>query len=306
MVNRNSDENLSEDHWLKQFEKNLQKGAVQSRNQDSIFDQINSIMNRKSKYPSVDAAVEDMKARSGLTAYLDKVKQAENDEQVTKKASDNHNEILNALKEAVKSSNWRDAGKLEADLDKLDGNPPTNAMDVIVGFKYFNDPDLQHVKVPVDAWEDFTVGYCEGHGMDEERTNKQLQFTKTIAEKHGKKFASSDTNQAIDKKIPIVIKKHPPILKTFENCIRDTRGNLPIPAIIEKVRSIHQNDVSEAKDWDDDKLIHLVSNLNLEAKKNNPNNFENYSNLGSRDSSTDSEIDPSNTDAFFALNPAKI
>jgi len=202
-VSRNSDEGVSEDHWLKQFEKNLQKGAVQPRTQQSLFDQINTIMNRKSKYPSVEAAVEDMKNRSGLTAYLDKVKQAENDS-----------------KDNVKTA--------------------------------------------------------------------------------------ADDNQAIDKKIPLVIRKHPPILKTLENCVRDSKGNLPIPAIIEKVRSIHQSDVSEAKDWDEDKLIYLVSNLNLEAKKNNSSNYEDYNNLGGRDSVSNQEIDPSNTDAFFALNPAKI
>lgn len=206
VVSRNSDENISEDHWLKQFEKTLQKGAVQPISQRSLFDQINSIMNRSttSKYPSVEAAVEDMKARSGLTAYLDKVKKAEEEEQ---------------------------AGS---------------------------------VKI------------------------------------------AADENQAIDKKVPIVIKKFPAILKTLQNCIRDTRGNLPIPAIIERVRSIHQGDVSDAKDWDDDKLIYLVSNLNLDAKKNNPSNFHDYNNLGGRDSVADQEIDPSNTDAFFALNPAKI
>jgi hypothetical protein len=203
VVNRNSDENVSEDHWLKQFEKNLQKDAVQPRSQQSLFDQINTIMNRKSKYPSVEAAVEDMKDRSGLTAYLDKVKQSE----------------------------------------------------------------------------------------------EELQTNIKIA---------TDENQVIDKHIPIVIKKHPAIRRTFENCIKDTKGNLSIPAIIERVRSIHQGDVSEAKDWDENKLIYFVSNLNLEAKKNNPSNFEEYSNLGGHDSNSNQDIDPSNTDAFFALSPAKI
>lgn len=202
-VTRNSDENISEDHWLKQFEKSLQKGAVQPRNtQQSLFDQINTIMNRKSRYPSVEAAVEDMKERSGLTAYLDKVRAEEENSDTVKTAA--------------------------------------------------------------------------------------------------------DQNEALDKKIPIVIKKHPSIRRTIENCVRDTKGNLPIPAIIERVRSIHQGDVSEAKDWDEDKLIYLVSNLNLEAKKNNPSTFEDYNNLGNRDTVSDQEVDPSNTDAFHALNPAKI
>jgi hypothetical protein len=203
VVNRNADENISEDHWLKQFEKSLQKGAVQPRTQESLFDQINSIMNRKSKYPSVEAAVEDMKNRSGLTAYLDHAKRA----------------------------------------------------------------------------------------AEEEQANIKI---------------AADENDHVDKKMPIVIKKYPAIRKTLENCIRDTKGNLPIPAIIERVRSIHQGDVSDAKDWDDDKLLYLVSNLNLEAKKNNPSNFEDYSNLGGRDSGANQDVDPSNTDAFFALNPAKI
>lgn len=203
-VNRTADENISEDHWLKQFEKNLQKGAVQPRNtQESLFDQINSIMNRKSKYPSVEAAVEDMKSRSGLTAYLDKVKKSEENQSSVKKMA-------------------------------------------------------------------------------------------------------SDQDNALDKKIPIVIKKCPAIRNTLEKYISENRGNLPVPAIIDKIKSIHQKDVSDAKDWDEDKLIYLVSNLNLEAKKNNPDTFQEYSNLGVRDSAADSDIDPSNTDAFFALTPAKV
>jgi hypothetical protein len=208
VVSRQADSNIDEDHWLNQFQKTLQKGAVQPKSVDSsLFDQINSIMNRKSKYPSVEAAVDDMKERSGLTAYLNKT----------------------------------------STTDKI--SPVLN------------------------------------------------------------KKTASDNNQAIDKKIdivPIVIKKKPVIQKTLENYIKDTRGNLPIPAIIDKLRSIHQNDVSDAKDWEDDKLIRLVSKLNLDAKSNNPTLYENYGNLGVRDQAVDSDIDPSNLDAFHALTPAKI
>src|SRR5574338_1567568 len=207
-ISRQADEFIDEDHWLKQFEKSLQKGAVQPRSQNSLFDQINSIMNGKSKYPTVDAAVEDMKERSGLTAYLSKINKTSEDEAPAKKVT------------------------------------------------------------------------------------------------------ASDTQPAIDKKVdmtPIVIRKCPDVQKTLDNYIRDTKGNLPVPAIIEKIRSIHQNDVSDAKDWDDDKLIRLVSKLNLGAKKNNPNSYDNYSNLGRRDvdSDSDSDVDPSNNDAFHALTPVK-
>lgn len=70
---------VNDDYWMRQFEKNLNKSAVQSRKQDAnLFDQINSIMNgTKSKYSSVADAVEEMKERSGLTAYLDKIKVSE-------------------------------------------------------------------------------------------------------------------------------------------------------------------------------------------------------------------------------------
>lgn len=206
IISRQSDENISEDHWLKNFQNSLQKGAVQPRNVDSsLFDQINSIMNgkTKSKYTSVEAAVEDMKARSGLTAYLDKVSKVDNTSN-TKVASDEQ---------------------------------------------------------PV--------------------ANKKTNST------------------------PIVFQKFPQIKKTLENYIKDTRGNLPVPAIIEKLRSIHNKDVSDAKDWDDNNLIKEVSRQNLMAKADNPSNFQNYDHLGSRDHDNDSEIDPSNTDAFHSLEPVK-
>lgn len=213
VVSRNTDEHVSEDHWLKQFEKTLQKGAVQPRTQSSLYDQINSIMNgTPSKYPSVQAAVDDMMQRSGLSNYLKTSK--ENDEGNKKVAADQNN-----------------------DFDKT---------------------------VPVEQ--------------------KQ-----------------QDTNT------PDVIRENPAILTTLENYIRTTRGNLPIPAIIDKLHSIHRADVSEDKKWDDDKLIRLVSKLNLQAKKNNPASYEDYNNLAAGDRDTaDSDVDPSNTDAFNALMPAKL
>lgn len=207
IISRQADESIGEDHWLKQFEKNLQKGAVQPRSQQSLFDQISSIMNGKSKYPSVEAAVQDMQDRSGLTAYLDKI-------------------------------------------------------------------------------------------------NKSSETQPTA-----KKVQASDNQNAFDKEVkgvPIIIKKHPDIQKTLDNYIKDTKGNLPVPAIIDKIRSIHQSDVSDANDWDDENLIRLVSTMNLAAKRDNPGTYQSYNNLGRRDTGADSEIDASNTDAFNALTPAKI
>lgn len=203
VVSRHSDENIDGEHWLNKFHKSLEKEAVQPRD-NSLFDQINSIMNgSKSKHPSVAAAVEEMRHRSGLIAYLEKT------------------------------------------------------------------------------------------------SNEVESYSTKIA---------SDQNNVVEKKVdltPIIIKKCPQIKNTLENYIRDSKGNLSIPAIVEKLRSIHQNDVSDSKDWEDDKLLLLVSKMNLNAKKNNPAVFEQYSNLGSHENTNSSDIDPSNTDAFYSLSPAK-
>lgn len=183
---------------MKQFERNLEKSAVQSKKVDqSLFEQINSIMNKKSKYPSVQAAVEEMQQRSGLTDYL--------------KRSNN---------------------------------------------------------------------------IEKESNLKPIKTAQN--------------------KLPIVIQKHPAIKTTIDNYITSTKGNLPVPAIIDKIKSIHSNDVSDSQDWEDDNLIRYVSKLNLAAKSINASNYQQYSNLGSYQDTKDDDIDPSNTDAFHSLNPVKI
>lgn len=85
-----------EDFWLNELEKNLQKNAVKTKEQDDyLFNQLNSILNRnsKSKFSSVNEVVEDMKNRSGLTAYLDKIKLSEKNITV-KKASSTEEPII--------------------------------------------------------------------------------------------------------------------------------------------------------------------------------------------------------------------
>lgn len=107
-------------------------------------------------------------------------------------------------------------------------------------------------------------------------------------------------------KTPQVIVEKPSILHTLENIIRDSKGNLSVPTIISRLHSLHSNDISEESAWDDERLIRLVSYYNLKAKKNNPANFESFDNLGRQDNSiNNSDIDPSNSQAFNALMPAK-
>lgn len=311
VVNRQSEQPIDENNWLHRFEDNLLKEAVQTRKQDaSLFDQINSIMNGKSKYHSVDAAVEDMKERSGLTAYLATINKISKDKDsvATKIASTKLENLISQCKDAHHNNDWYKFGNLIAKINKEEDGIKTNSIESIRTLKYFKDKEISAIKVPVDGWISYTSGYCDGFDFSKEEKEKDLLFTKNIIKKVLSSKNASDNQQVIDKKInllPIVLTKHPQIKRTLENYIRDTKGNLPVPAIIEKLRSIHYNDVSDSKDWEDDKLIILVSKLNLSAKKNNPSTFQNYNNLGTRDSSSNSDIDPSNTDAFFALNPVR-
>jgi len=208
VVSRNSDSYIDEDNWLNRFEKSLQKDAVQPKKVDqSIFEQITTIMNGKPKYPSVQAAVDDMKNRSGLTEYLNNINKTSKEESVKTKKT------------------------------------------------------------------------------------------------------ASDNNGAIDKKVPmspIVFAKCPRAKETARNYITSTRGNLPVPAIIQKIKSIHGGDVSDASDWEEDGLVRAISKMNLEEKSKNYADDMHYSNLGKGDDTNDTDIDPSNMDAFHALNPVKI
>jgi len=308
VISRQNDQSSSEDKWLNNFEKSLQKDAVQSRQQDSsLFDQINSIMNggTKSKFSSVEAAVEEMKERSGLSAYLDKQShQQDNSTQKKATASAGDENLFNRMKDLVKAQEWYQLGKLVGQTNKANGQA-LKAAESIVFFHYYPDAELKATKIPLEYWHTYTLGYGEGAELSDEGKKSDYDFTSKVLNIKNK--TASDQNNLMHKKVemqPIVIKKVPHVLRTIENYIRDTKGNLPVPAIIEKIKSIHSNDCSDPKDWDDDKLVILVSKLNLEAKKNNPDTYTNYSNLGNRDFNM--EIDPSNTDAFFGLNPVKI
>lgn len=215
VISRQSDSGQSEDHWLREFENKLQKTSVQPRG-DSLYDQINSIMNTKSKYPSVQAAVDDMMHRSGLSTYLDNVKES-------------------------------------------------------------------HHETPTSS----------------KKTAQQVTVEK--------KPEATDANPEKQDTTPEVIKSKPSIARTLDNIIKESKGNMSIPAIISRLHSLHAQDISQEGAWDDERLIRLVSNLNLQAKKDNPSNFENFDHLGQGDRGTaDSDIDKSNTDAFNALMPAKI
>lgn len=202
-IYRNSDSDLREDLYMRALEDNLSKEAVQSRAKDqSIFEQINSIMNVKSQFSSVQAAVEDMRQRSGLVAFLK-----------TKVSED----------------------------------------------------QVENIKTAEDS--------------------------------------SEPTQQD---QTPDIFKKIPDIRNTLENYITSTKGNMPVPAVIYKLKAIHNKDVADLKDWDDMKLMKLISDLSLEEKQKNPNIFTTHHNLGKVEPLSSSDINESNMDAFISLNPAKL
>lgn len=184
--------------WMDEFISALQKSAVEPmrNSQPSIYDQISSIMGRKSKHATVEAAVDDMKERSGLTAYLMQVQSGDETYAKTKKRA--------------------------------------------------QQSDIQ------------------------------------------------------------VFQEIPQIKSTIDNYIDDSRGNLPIPAIIDQVRSIHKNDVTNDLLWDDPSLMTYVNNKNIEVKKKYPDHDAEQTTLGKNPNFTDEDMDPSNTDALHGLNPAVI
>jgi hypothetical protein len=97
----------------------------------------------------------------------------------------------------------------------------------------------------------------------------------------------------------------PQIKDTFDNYIEDTNGNLTIPGIVERIRSIHRGDVSDDSMWEDENLLQYVNSKNIEVKKKYPSSEADSSNLG-RLTHFDEDSDPSDDDPFFALTPAVI
>src|SRR5271157_4529874 len=187
-ISRNTDEHVSEDHWLKQFEKSLQKGAVQPKSQQSLFDQISSVMNGTTpKYPSVQAAVDDMMQRSGLSNYLKTSK--DNEEDKVKTAQDRggnlFDRLLDEIKKFVAVREWYNVGHAIGKLEKAEGNPAGSALDAITSFKHFHDPILKAVRVPMTNWGDFTLGYCAGHASSSEQTKKQIDHIKRMMDLSG-------------------------------------------------------------------------------------------------------------------------
>lgn len=189
-------------NWMDEFAANLEKQSTESQSKvnKSIYDQISSIMGNKSKHPTVEAAVEDMKERSGMKDFLNKL---------------------------------------------------------------------------------------QSQGKSESAVNKKAQ--------------SGENNVEVK-----LFKDVPQLKETIDNYCEDTNGNLPIPAIVNKIKAIHKNDVVNDADWADDKFLHYINDKNIEVKKKHPTDNATYHNLGRQPTFKDEDIDPSNHDALHSLTPTVI
>ena len=95
----------------------------------------------------------------------------------------------------------------------------------------------------------------------------------------------------------------PQVQQTIDNYIQSTHGNLLVPEILDYVRNIHKNDVPDYSMWSSPALLTYINEKNIEEKKLHPDMDNTNNHLGQLDFNEDI-IDPSNTDALHALNPA--
>jgi cobalamin biosynthesis protein CobT len=124
----------------------------------------------------------------------------------------------------------------------------------------------------------------------------------TAYKKDLKSLAETIKQAAEQEKIKIFELK-PQIKSTVDNCLEDTKGNLPIPAVIERIRSIHKNDIDDDAAWDDENLLKYINDKSIEIRRNHPNHDDNYTTLGKLPNYDSTEIDKSNTDALISLTP---
>lgn len=133
-----------------------------------------------------------------------------------------------------------------------------------------------------------------------------VEFLKTkVSEEQNETVKTAQEAEQQDE-TPDIIKKIPDIRNTLENYVTSTKGNMPVPAVIYKLKALHGKEVADQKDWDDIKLMKLISDLSLAEKQKNPNIFTTHHNLGKVEPSSSTDGDQSNMDAFVSLNPAKL
>jgi len=115
-------------------------------------------------------------------------------------------------------------------------------------------------------------------------------------------YIKSENTKTASDETPEIFKLNPAIKETLDTFIMDSKGNLPSPAVLNKIRSLFDKNVKDKSMWEDEKLLRYVVKSNLSQKANYDNEIN--QNLGKLNID-DNYSDPSNTDAFYGLLPKK-
>lgn len=180
---------------------------------------------------------------------------------------------------------------LREKFDKAAVQPTSTIYDQITSIINNVKPKFPSVEAAVIDMQERSGFATYQKGLHDYGKIKQAQSTEEAT-------MGSDADDA-----PQIFKDNPTIKETFDNYINDTRGNISVPAVLDRVKSIHKHDATDEA-WNDDKLMEYVDKKCHEVKDNNPS--PDIQGLGKMTHFNDTtDVDPSNRDAFFSLNPSK-
>lgn len=100
-----------------------------------------------------------------------------------------------------------------------------------------------------------------------------------------------------------IFKVNPEVQQTIKNYIDETGGALPLQAIVEKLKSIYKNTISDDKLWVDENLLKYIAMVNTQVRTETENK-EPSLNLGKNLFKNDTDTSESD-DIFKSLNPSK-
>jgi hypothetical protein len=185
---------------------------------------------------------------------------------------------------------------LQHQFEKISVQPKRDSLfDQITSIINNTKPKYQSVDAAVLDMQDRSGFARYQKQMNDWQSLKQSDTLPEI----GKSAQSEDKQNC-----PMLFKTKPEIKDTFDNYINDTHGNVSIPAILDRVHSIHKRDADESM-WNDDQLIEYVGQKCEEAKQMNPHT-NNEQGLGKVQQFNDErDSDPSNRDALHSLMPNK-
>lgn len=175
---------------IKQFAKSqIQPTAVdvaraRNANTHSIVQQVNSIINGKSRYATVDDAVKDMTERTGLTSYLDTIKSAEESKKkVNKQASEDlqipstlsqydfADKVISYIQNNIKNNRGFGASvpQLQADILDIFGRQGLQSQDVMNDefSKYLSDCIYEAQKMLPPEHQNNNIGRDVGKDIED-------------------------------------------------------------------------------------------------------------------------------------------